>query len=357
MKHWQHYNTIEKLQLLDITSANTGLPRLAVEKDWWVTMVLKALTMTQFAHLISFKGGTSLSKGWHLIDRFSEDIDIALKRENRFFINGFSNTQLAKARRAARHYIVRELPLELHSALSSLGVSNFTIEPELSRMVDGKRFDLRADTHPSVLFVNYESAIPETSEYVQPRVKIEISCLSMDEPIEELFLNSFISSSVPESEDIEVKIRTVIPTRTFLEKMFLLHEEFQKRQPRSYRMSRHLYDLEKIMDTDFGLNALLDLQLYMDIVKHRSRYNKLPYVDYKTHQPQLINFLPPASVIKEWELDYDKMRNQFIYDSQKLSFKQILERMRLLQRRVREMKMDHSIQQFNEGKVVSQRDD
>lgn len=80
-------------------------------------------------------------------------------------------------------------------------------------------------------------------------------------------------------------------------------------------------------------------------------------MDYKTHHPQLINFLPPASVIKEWELDYDKMRNQFIYDSQKVSFKQILERMRLLQRRVREMKMDHSIQQSNEGKVVSQRDD
>lgn len=61
MKHWQQYNSIERLQLLDITSGNTGLPRLAIEKDWWVTMVLKALSLTQHAHLMSFKGGTSLS--------------------------------------------------------------------------------------------------------------------------------------------------------------------------------------------------------------------------------------------------------------------------------------------------------
>lgn len=338
MQHWQQYNNIEQLQLLDITSGNTGLPRLAIEKDWWVTMVLKALSMTQFAHLMSFKGGTSLSKGWHLIDRFSEDIDIALKREERFSINGTSNTQLAKVRRTARHYIVRKLPLELHSALSSLGITNFTIEPEISRTKEGISTELRADTHPSVIFVNYDSVVPETSKYVQPRVKIEISCLSMDEPVKELLLNSFISASVPGTEEVEVKFKTVIPTRTFLEKIFLLHEEFQKERPRSYRMSRHLYDLEKIMDNDFGLKALSDGQLYMDIVKHRSIYNKLPHVDYDSHHPQRINFLPPASVIKEWESDYNKMKENFIYDIHKMSFDKLMKRITELQERVRDMK-------------------
>lgn len=72
------------MQLLYIASAAMELPPLAVEKDWWVTMVLKALSLTQFAGLMSFKGGTSLIKGWQLIERFSEDIDIALKREGRF---------------------------------------------------------------------------------------------------------------------------------------------------------------------------------------------------------------------------------------------------------------------------------
>lgn len=192
MKHWQQYNDTERLQLLDITAARTGLPRLAVEKDWWVTMVLKALSMTQYSSLMSFKGGTSLSKGWQLIERFSEDIDIAKKREGRFAIAGTSNSQLAKARRTARHYIVRELPGELKAALSSMGVMTFTVEPETERIKDGVAYEMRADTHPSVVYVNYSSIVPETSEYLQSRVKIEISCLSMDEPVQQKTLRSFI---------------------------------------------------------------------------------------------------------------------------------------------------------------------
>lgn len=98
MLHWQNYNEIEKVQLLNIVSAEKKLPRLAIEKDWWVCVVLKALSMSQYSNLYSFKGGTSLSKGWKLIERFSEDIDIAIKRDDRFSINGASNSQLAKVR-------------------------------------------------------------------------------------------------------------------------------------------------------------------------------------------------------------------------------------------------------------------
>ena len=76
MRHWQQYNETEKLQLLDITSASKALPRLAVEKDWWVMAVMNALSKTEYASLMSFKGGTSLSKGWNLIFRF---ISVPLK--------------------------------------------------------------------------------------------------------------------------------------------------------------------------------------------------------------------------------------------------------------------------------------
>ena len=62
MAHWQQYNIEERLQLLDIASAEKNLPKQAIEKDWWVTMVLKALSQTQYSNLFSFKGGTSLSK-------------------------------------------------------------------------------------------------------------------------------------------------------------------------------------------------------------------------------------------------------------------------------------------------------
>lgn len=338
MKHWQQYSLQERLQILDITSGNTGLPRIAVEKDWWVTMVLKALSMTQYSKLMSFKGGTSLSKGWQLIHRFSEDIDIALKREDRFAILRTSNTQLAKARRTARHYIIRELPTELQLALESLGITGFSIEPETYIIKDGVNHELRVDTHPSVVYVSYNSVLPETSDYVLPRVKIEISCLSMDEPVENLTLNSFISASVSDVEDINVNFNTVIPTRTFLEKMFLLHEEFNKEKPRSYRMSRHLYDLEKMMDTTYGKDALANKDLYAEVVRHRSVYNKIPNINYETHHPSQINFLPPESIIQEWKEDYKNLKNQFIYDSESISFEKLILRISELQKRVRNIR-------------------
>lgn len=337
MKHWQQYNDEERMQLLNITSAATELPPLAVEKDWWVSMVLKALSLTQYAQFMSFKGGTSLSKGWQLIERFSEDIDIALKREGRFAISGTSNAQLAKARRTARHYIVRELPEELKRALESLGIQGFSVEAETARLKDGNMVEMRADSHPSVVYVNYESIIPETSEYLQPRVKIEISCLSMDEPVEEKELRSLISENMPDVEDVAVRFKTVVPTRTFLEKVFLLHEEFQKENPRHYRMSRHLYDLEKIMDMPFGKDALADKNLYMGIVEHRSIFNKIPNIDYATHAPATINIIPPQDVMDDWRADYKNMSNSFIYGHDTLTFDSLIARMGELQERIRQM--------------------
>lgn len=336
MIHWQQYNDIEKIQLLDIVSAAKKLPRLAIEKDWWVTVVLMAISKTKYSDLYSFKGGTSLSKGWNLIERFSEDADIAIKREGRFSINGDTKSQLAKVRRSSRHYITKELPEELTNILTQMGVYNFSVEPEISRFIEGKDIELRADTHPSVLYVNYKSVLPETSEYILSRVKIEISCLSMNEPIEKKIISSFISEVKPDTDEVRVKFKTVLPTRTFLEKIFLLHEEFQKENPRSKRMSRHLYDLERLMDTEYGKDALHNKSLYDEIVNHRSVYNKIDGIDYEMHSPYTLDFLPPSHLIDEWRKDYEVMSDQFLYHQEnRMTFEVLIERMKELLRRVR----------------------
>ena len=102
----------------------------------------------------------------------------------------------------------------------------------------------------------------------------------MDEPSELRDIHSFVEESF-EGEDngANSKIKTVVPTRTFLEKIFLLAEEFQKDKPRSIRMSRHLYDIEKLMDTDYGKDALANRELYYSIVEHRKTYYSLKYVN------------------------------------------------------------------------------
>lgn len=337
MRHWQLLNEEDRRDVLEIVSAKKGLPQQAVEKDWWVTMTLKALSLSRHYPLMSFKGGTSLSKGWNLINRFSEDIDIALRREGRFSISSTSGNQLAKVRRVARHYVVRELPAELERIMNELGLRNFSIEPETERVdADGRIIGLRATTHPSTIFINYESILPENSEYIDPKVKIEISCLSMDEPVSIKTIRSLASEVLKDEEDIEVVFPTVIPTRTFLEKLFLLHEEFQKEKPRSKRMSRHLYDIEKMMDTEFG-KAICDKKLYDSVVTHRSVFNRIDGVDYALHAPDTLSFIPPESLLSDWEKDYISMQKNFIFEENSLTFTDMLARMRKLTDRIREL--------------------
>lgn len=337
MHHWQLLNEEDRRAILEITSGRRGLPLLAIEKDWWVTMTLKALSLTQYFALMSFKGGTSLSKGWGLINRFSEDIDIALSRKDVFAISSTSNNQLAKVRRKARHYIIRELPIELNDIMTQMGLSDFSIEPEIERFdADGNNEELRATTHPSTIFINYKSILTEKSEYILPRVKIEISCLSMDEPVEIKKIQSLMSEALGEEEDINVMFPTVVPSRTFLEKIFLLHEEFQKGKPRHKRMSRHLYDIEKIMDTPFG-EAINDKELYCSIIEHRSIFNRIEGVDYALHAPTTLSFIPPANVIPDWEKDYISMQRNFIYDKNSLTFSRLLDRMSELTLRIRQL--------------------
>lgn len=335
---WQNsLSKAEKIALSQRIAGATGMDERAVEKDWWVVAVLKALSMTQYAHLMSFKGGTSLSKGWNLIGRFSEDIDIAIRREERFAISGTSSNQLAKARRKSRHYIVRELPDELTAIIGQMGVVDFSIEPELTRERDGERIELRADTHPSTIYLNYKSIFPAQSPYILPRVKIEFSCLSMDEPVEEKTMRSYYSEFDPKCDEVYVPFKTVVPTRTFLEKMFLLHEEFQKERPRSLRMSRHLYDLERLMDTEYGAEAISNKELYNEVVKHRATYNHIDGIDYALHSFDKIDFIPPQSVIDRWKSDYNALSEAHIYDKNKIPFERLMARIDELLKRVRNM--------------------
>lgn len=336
MKHWQQLSIEDRIDVLEIVSANMNLPQLVVEKDWWVTMILCALSKTCHFDLMSFKGGTSLSKGWNLINRFSEDIDIAMRREGKFNISSTSGNQLAKVRRLARHYIVRELPGEISKYLNEMGITDFRVEPELTRIdSEGNTNELRATTHPSTIFVHYKSILAEELGYIEPKVKIEISCLSMDEPVEDKTICSFLSDVLKE-EDVAVSFPTVVPTRTFLEKIFLLHEEFQKERPRSKRMSRHLYDLEKIMDTEFG-KSIADRELFNSVVKHRSVYNKIEGIDYGLHAPSTVSFIPPDKEIKDWKEDYESMRRHFIYEGMSLSFDELIQRMKELTKRIRKL--------------------
>ncbi len=190
-----------------------------------------------------------------------------------------------------------------------------------------------------VIELRYES-LTETLKYLKPRVLIEVGARSLMEPVENKAIISMVSQEfkkLPFAET-EIIIPVVSPKRTFLEKIFLLHEEFQKDTKfiRVERMSRHLYDLEKLMDTIHGTEALKNVALYNIIVQHRKKFNAIRGIDYANHSPKLINIVPSEETIKGWEKDYKTMQESMFYGST-LSFSKLMERISELNARIKQM--------------------
>lgn len=151
--------------------------------------------------------------------------------------------------------------------------------------------------------------------------------MSLDEPYLKQEIATLINSQYPEIDnEIKCMFKSVLPERTFLEKIFLLHEEYQKDNPRTERMSRHLYDLEKIMDSPYSELALQNTELYKTIIKHRQKFSSIQNMDYRTHYPDTIQICPPVKLRNDWKKDYENLRESFIYDKSKKTFEELITR-------------------------------
>lgn len=328
MKAFIKLSKKEKLNIFNQVSEKKGLPSSAVEKDWWVTLALNVIFSLSYSKHIVFKGGTSLSKAWNLIERFSEDIDLAIDRKYLGFEGQLSKTQVKKLRKASCSFIGSEFYKDINDALIKLGVTDYELVVQETK---------DSDTDPLVIELRYKS-LTETSDYLRPRVLIEVGARSLMEPVENKVIISMVSEVFRELPfaETEIIIPVVSPKRTFLEKIFLLHEEFQKETKfiRVERMSRHLYDLEKLMDTIYGTDALKDIDLYDIILVHRMNFNTVRGIDYANHSPQLISILPPEETIKDWEKDYKTMQESMFYGTT-LSFRKLMERIAELNARIK----------------------
>ena len=311
-------------------SNKTGLPPAAVEKDWWVVCTLKIVFQMDISPHTVFKGGTSLSKAWGLIDRFSEDIDLALDRKFLHFDEKLSKSQVKKLREHSCKYIAGTFSPQLSSSFQKAGFNNLKINP----------IDITSDDQdPLIIEVNYPS-VTEKLQYLQPRVLIEIGSRSLMEPHSIKSFCSFVGEYYKDEPfaDKNIDIPTVNPERTFLEKIFLLHEEFQKPHDkiRVDRLSRHLYDIEKMMDTEYEKKALSTKNLYNNIVEHRKTITPIRGIDYNNHTPEKINFIPPDDLLKLWEKDYKFMQESMIYKDS-LPFDKLIERLTLLKNKINQL--------------------
>ena len=253
--------------VVEQTAIREGLSKQVVEKDLWVSTILEIVFTLPYADKLVFKGGTSLSKVWGLIERFSEDIDLAVDRSLFGFDGELTVRQIKKLRKESSLFVRNDFCHDLRAAVDHFGLGGYLeIEPQPDGEGD------KTYPEPRQLFIRYKSLFDTELSYVRPQIVLEIGARSLFEPTQKASVASMITSEFPEIQTsvVQSEITTAVAGKTFLEKAFLLHELFTTSGcHKAERKSRHLYDLEKMMDEDFALSAIIEGKLWDTISRHR----------------------------------------------------------------------------------------
>ena len=327
--NWFKLNIEDQIAVLQQASAISAINTKALEKDIWVTIVLDAVFKTKYAKNLHFKGGTSLSKAWKIIERFSEDIDLSIERSFYGFSEELSYSQIKKLKRISSEFISTEFKDELEKTMIDIGVPTnmFTIKatPIPETMKD--------TVDPQEIVIEYISIL-EPIDYLPDTIKVEVSARSIKEATQIRAINSIVDGLLPEIELLgkNFQVCTIEPQVTMLEKIFLLHEEFTKSisDMRHLRMSRHLYDLYKLHESSYTEIAIKDKSLYERIIAHRQQFIRQSGIDYDHHGGETISFIPPSHILNAYKNDYEKMNLNMIYGDAP-SFEALIEKLNGIQ--------------------------
>lgn len=327
-------STGERIELFTEAGVELGLPAFYVEKDFWVCWVLEVLFLSeQIGPHLSFRGGTSLSKGWSLIDRFSEDIDLSIARDwvdpdlpepTDGSTSGAQQDRILKRLRRACRTVVRNqiFPL-VESQVEQLGGGASARLVEIDQARD-----------PFVIEIEYPRLdLGPARGYQRPLVKVELSGRADSWPEERRVITPYVSQAFPRfAPRDELRIPCVSPARTFWEKASLLHERHaQDTEVLASRQSRHLYDLVKLWEHVQGEAGLLDL--FQDVKQHRKAFYSYGGIDYDQLTPGGLVLAPPTDYLQAWRIDYQNMADMFTGDL--LGFDALIDSVRQIEHALR----------------------
>lgn len=322
----------QRAAVFERVGASVGLPMQAVEKDFWVTVILQAVFSLPVAQHLIFKGGTSLSKAWGLISRFSEDIDLAVNPIALGAAEGdLTKKQIKKLRKASSLFVSEQLTPMLCAKINEMGMSAFlNIEAQPNGEGDNTY------PEPRQIYIRYQSVFEKPLTYLRPDVVLEVSARSLIEPAMPTYVSCILADYIPIQSACDAVVHTAIPAKTMVEKMFLLHELFSVpgHGTRAERKSRHLYDLYQMMQQDFAQEAITNDALWESIRHHREVFTSVQGVDYSGDVRQRICLLPREDIVAIWQSDYETMRSSMIHGSAP-TWDELIEQITILQNKTR----------------------
>jgi hypothetical protein len=313
MDHVARLAVRERSELFAESAARMGTTPAVVEKDFWVSWVLCCLFAdTQLANWLMFKGGTSLSKAYGLIQRFSEDIDLVLDWRTVSEADPLaerSQTQQNKLNAAIEAKAVRFIAGDLLGRIRAVLGELCVCEVEAN------------DTH--VINVRYPAAFPDA--YLRPEVRLEIGPLAAWLPHELRRVSCYAAEQFPAVfTQRNFEVRVIRAERTFWEKATILHHEAHRPagnlQPARY--SRHYYDLARMAASPVRAAALADFDLLAEVVAFKRRFYPRGWAHYELAVPGSLSLVPHGEVLKAVEADYRAMQGMIFGSA--LAFQDIL---------------------------------
>lgn len=316
-----HLSAQARSDLFSETAKEMRTTSAIVEKDFWVVWVLSRIFADNtLAKVLKFKGGTSLSKVFNLIGRFSEDIDLILDWREVVKSNPHatrSRTQQNKfnelANAEAVKYIDAQLLPQVRHCIGDLCECSIDVD------------------NPHAINIRYPTAFRDT--YLRPEILLEIGPLASWLPSDIFPIQPYAAQYFARVFEQPIcHVPTILAERTFWEKATILHQEAHRAEnkPMPTRYSRHYYDLARLALSDVKAKALADLDMLAAVVAFKQRFYPSPWAQYELATPPTIKLIPSEARVREIEKDYQSMQNM-IFD-QRLSFDELIETLSALAR-------------------------
>ena len=327
----------ERKVYIDEAAARRGLSPVIVEKDFWVCWLLGILFQSSFRDAIVFKGGTSLSKVFGVINRFSEDIDLSLAPAFLGLDEPDATAALSKGQaskwmdraEAECTAVVRDaLAPEIAAALErQLGESE---SPRLT-------FEVDAHSHSPVLLFHYPTTQPPALDYLKRSVKLELGALTEQRPTGRHAVRPWIADVLPEAfSDWQCDVVALDLHRTFWEKATILHAEHHRPADKTTpdRFARHYADTAALALHADASGAIAQSDLCQRVVRWKSRFFGSAWARYDLAVPPTFKLVPPPERAAPLRRDYQAMRDMYL--SEPTPFEEILSTLADAERQINE---------------------
>ncbi|HLK60788.1 MAG TPA: nucleotidyl transferase AbiEii/AbiGii toxin family protein [Chthonomonadaceae bacterium] len=311
-------SALDRRDLFQETANWRGLSPLVIEKDFWVCWTLKQMfALPSLGPNLIFKGGTSLSKVFRLIERFSEDIDLSLRRDYLGF-SGENDPEQAASKNQQRN---RVLALREKCRLVVQNEVKEALTAAFQQVLGTEAWSLESDPDDeNTLNFTYPAAIASDAPgatYIRRKVKLEMGAGSDPYPIGTHSIQPYAAEELPSAFTAPAcDVIVMEAERTFWEKATLLHTEYHRPEdkPTPIRLSRHYYDLMRVAASETGARAIADQNLLARVAAHKSVYFASNWAHYETARPGSLHILPAPERLEDVQRDYAGMQDMF-FDS------------------------------------------